>query len=269
MGSTSRKIIVLLVVITFLFASTGILTANADLLVTSGWENSGGTDPGDHGVWAWAGNPTVVTSPVHSGSYAVKFTTSQDYFFSNMAWHSAIPVVSMQLSAWVYFGNLPSTDGDEIFVLWIYDSQSNTGCLVGIDNVGGNVYWACHDNGAVNHVSSILVTMGVWHQVVLQAFTGHPLTYSAWIDGVQIENKRAGPGYTTNYLNYAIVGGWHSTESHLVYIDDVEADSEPFPYLILPEYAFGSLLAVAACFVGFAVFRMRKSTLKLVSPKMQ
>ena len=51
----------------------GYLAQYFTVIFESGWENSGGVDVTDGGAWTGSsGTPTVVASPVHHGSYAMK-----------------------------------------------------------------------------------------------------------------------------------------------------------------------------------------------------
>jgi hypothetical protein len=232
-----------------LLIMAGVLMVNGAILVQSGWENSHGTDPSDSGTWTVFGSPYIVTSPIHSGQYACAFWSSND----QLCYSQFAPVSSLQISAWVYFDNLPLAAGGQTFVVWVYDSETNCEAVVDVINVGGTIYWGCEDNTGVSLVSNIVATSGTWHNVVLEGYSGTPFAYSAWIDGVQIANNYEDSTYSSPHLNYALIGGWHKGQSVTVFIDDVYASSEPLPLINLPEYSFGGLLAIVACFAAFVV----------------
>jgi hypothetical protein len=193
--------------------STPISTTTQAALFTSGWENSGGTDITDAGVWIGVGSPVVVQSPVHSGSYACQFSSSdQEYVYKTFT-----PVSNVSLSAYIYFVNLPSS-GNQMKCAFVFGEY--IGAWAQVVNTGDGVFWGYYANGP-DFISNMSVNTGQWYEVQIQAAVVEDyLIYSIFINGVQIADNQTNP-YHINYLNYVGVGGWGKSESVTNYVDDI------------------------------------------------
>jgi hypothetical protein len=116
--------------------------------IDSGFENSGGSDTTDGGVWtndiAGSGSAlAVVTSPKKSGLYALKCTLStvdnaSAYDYKTLA--SGYTHLFERL--YFYIDALPSTDGAILSVADLLDSVPNADLVnLVLRNMGGTVYW--------------------------------------------------------------------------------------------------------------------------------
>jgi len=157
----------------------------------------------------------VVESPVHSGNYSCEFTTSAEEFV--YSYFSSAQ--SVNLSAYVYFANLPSA-GNQTYCAYV---AGDSGVWVKVVNNGSGVFWGCYANG-LTFVSSVQVRSGVWYLVQVQAdIQGGHLVYSIQVDGVPIAVNQAN-AYSGSLIDLVGVGGWGKSESVTNYLDDVTLD---------------------------------------------
>lgn len=203
-------------ILLLLFSQASVLTTllvkGATIYFSDGFE----TD--NFSQWTSTSNaPTVVSTTVHSGSYAMRAIANQ-----NM-WAQKVPTAraSYYGRAYVRFDGLPvSGTSMSILDLWSFGTME---VIFGIKNVGGNVTWAIvydNDDGAPAS-SNAAPTANVWHciEMYLTVTAGVRHDYTAWVDGTQVLSG----GHTGNNQNIdrLQVGAWDGASAINVYIDDV------------------------------------------------
>jgi hypothetical protein len=103
--------------------SSNLVSAAAPIVFQDGFES------GNTSAWVSDGALSVVTSPVHSGSYAIRAVGSAAYMAKNLGTGYS----DLYLAGQVYIPTLPQ-DGGENFVLAIQDEQYSTIVAGGLSN---------------------------------------------------------------------------------------------------------------------------------------
>jgi hypothetical protein len=153
--------------------------------INSGWEDSGGSDNTDNGKWDGVGSsPTVVASPVNSGSYACRFNNSGEYVYFSPA--SAQPL--LYFIGYVRFDVVPSANGTQVEVLRGYAGGTQVLSFgVRYYTTQGTVWTIRYYDGAVVRVDHTADTINAntWYYVILM-WDKDSGEIQLWIDGDNI-----------------------------------------------------------------------------------
>ena len=137
------------------------MTKTPTTILSSGWEDSGGTDVTDAGKWKGSvGSPTVVTSPVHHGTYALKCpgTRSGVYLIDQ--------VVSDAFLRFQARRNTTPTASMNIGELW--DSGYGYGVYAYVDT--SNVLYLHAPSG--NYSSGVTLSVDTWYCIKIERKVG-------------------------------------------------------------------------------------------------
>lgn len=133
------------------------LTKYFTVLFSSGWENSGGSDVTDGGAWTGTnGSPTVVSSPVHHGSYSAKLAGANNNCYKDLG------ASYSNLWARVYYRtDSVVTSGEWGNILGLY-ATTTTRVRAGIWNNGSTVRWFLNVEGTQS-VYEEAVSANTWY----------------------------------------------------------------------------------------------------------
>jgi hypothetical protein len=197
-------------------------------IFSSGWENSGGTDPSDGGVWNAGvfGNAAIVKSPVKSGEYGVDLPFSGSTF-SILEKELSGTVSQTHYRFYVYFStfaaNPTHSSLQDIAVMTTSDWSHYY--YVGLDTgeTGGASYWSVFD--AYNNrksTSSIALNTGQWYCVEFAVLTGSSGGYmKLWIDGNLAYTQNIDTSGTPN-VGYLFLGSAsYNYNANTAFFDDL------------------------------------------------
>lgn len=176
------------------------------LILKSGWENSGGTDPTDGGIWQGTGgaSPVVVTSPVHSGLYALECIGDASEVYD--VWGLAYPTVFVR--GYYYFKTLPVNDGELTSYTVIFDAAFNAlvGFNISYSTVTGT-QWVLNTLTQGNIYATAIINTLEWYCVEIEASQGIGNAVGAlWVNNIQLaitttETFANNPNYVQFGLN--------------------------------------------------------------------
>jgi hypothetical protein len=209
-------------------------------IFSSGWENSNGTDATDGSAWTgtW-GNPSVTTSPVHHGTYALVCSTGSKYvakMFTDAAtvFVRAYLRITQEPDASLKIDLMKmSGDNADVWQLSFYKASDGTKRLMLTYNFPNQNTTAYHDfSYAVN----------TWYSVEVKAVMGSANgEYRVYIDGQELIAETGVNTTGRDDMDYFSVGRLYGSGGS-VYVDCVViADS-----YIGPEGAPASQLAYTA-----------------------
>jgi len=160
----------------------------------SGWENSGGTDITDAGIWKdynTSSSPTVVTSPVFSGKYALKTA------FSGGSGVSQNPMPMNQPSfhlRWLYqLLQGGSNNGDNTTIVQLFGTGFDYGVAIGIETDATGSRWYLDSPTAGRRYSNYFtLVFGKDYTIETQRTVGNGNGISAlWIDDILVIQNNA------------------------------------------------------------------------------
>ena len=188
-------------------AQTVIFQDDFETKDLSAWDGiTAGSPLSNHGA-------TIVTSPVHSGQYAMVSTLPQTGGYADVS--TAIPSQSTAVYYLFYFYVDPAftqTNGNAFLIASISGGEE-----VGLVNSGGHTFLGGYYNGT----GTTVVTYGAWHSLQIYSHVGAGTgTATIWLDGnVELTGSSytiAGP-FTSVYL-----GGnnGNGAQTGSIYFDD-------------------------------------------------
>jgi hypothetical protein len=182
-------------------------------IFSSGWENSGGTDPTDGGAWTGTQGACSISSTYkHHGAYALALLGNNE----GKAYKTGMSNGPFR-RAYFYFDSLPSS-GNSIQLMQSYGSDIDES--VYIVNNGAAVVWRLHTSSG-DHDSSVVVVAKQWYCVGHYIASGG--TSVLYVDGVGVAS---GSEASTGTVTTLYIGAWNKYGYQDVYVDCVvDADA--------------------------------------------
>ena len=189
-------------VATYTLASSGTIR-----LLSSGWENSGGTDVTDGGLWTYSGSgASVVTSPVHNGVYACSFTAGTGGGYSYV--HANITDSSTQcnLRFYVDFSSLPSGGSCPLAYIGTSYGSGSYGIRLELNNNGAGTVFHIDDCYGNTYASgTTILKTNVWYCVELQATESSTTGSQLYLNGnLEIHSTASSHGYSFTSVGVGI-----------------------------------------------------------------
>jgi hypothetical protein len=156
------------------------------VLFTSGWENSGGNDITDGGIWTSITNhPEVVTSPMHEGKYAALCNNQ----FGDIIIKQFTAQTQGHARVYFQYDTNPGA-GNYLELLLFVDSTSRNGMILRIYNTAGTIQWGlyAYEPPAWNTYLAASPTPqpNVWYSIELE-WTGNTVGGDkVYLDGINI-----------------------------------------------------------------------------------
>ena len=176
-----------------------------------------GYEEGNFSAWDGSfGSATIVTSPVHTGTYSMKAAPnlSDSGCYKNLAGYATV-----YTRFYVQFANLPSTSGYYMGLISMLNSGGgSTRTTVEVKNSGGTVYWGLWDYAGENLAASG-PSIGLWYCAEVKGSKSGTTTNSQlWIDGSSVVTRSV----TQDSSLYTIVytGCFFVSEASTLYMDD-------------------------------------------------
>lgn len=188
---------------------------------------SDGFESGDFSAWTGtSGSPTVVASPVHSGSYAMNATVNGYYVYKTFT-----AGTTFYARVYVNFSQLP-TNSSVAFTAFGFLSggltASNVIGLVRLDYFAAspNYFWdiRCLSGGALTDFAGSLFTPSTNRWYCLELFAKVDATqgaYSLWVDGVSVVSASNLVNNGRGSIDRVVVGNDFSSGNFGAYFDDV------------------------------------------------
>jgi hypothetical protein len=173
---------------------------------------SDGFESGSFSAWtSHGGTPTVQSTIVHSGTYAMEATATGQYVEKD----NFASTSDLFLRFYVYFASVPTSGFTA--VAYVYNSAWTGQVFVGILN--GR--WVIQDQSGVDHVvTSPVPVAGQWYSVEIERKAGSGNgVLNLWINGANVFSSTT-ETITNNAANL-IIGEAYSTTNFNLYLDDV------------------------------------------------
>jgi hypothetical protein len=171
------------------------LTQFFTTFLTSGWENSGGTDVTDGGLWTayldgLGSTESVVSSPVHSGQYALHVHAVTSGGYGGVRYTFSVNQATAYTRAYVYIeSGLPNfNDGYCAIGSTWYDGNNQLSPVIHMPLGGGNLQWGLYTvSGGVTtwywEASASNPTTGQWYCMEWTRDVANQIV-GLWVDGV-------------------------------------------------------------------------------------
>ena len=237
-----NKVFALTIVALLLSVPLFLTAAKGDLIFSDGFES------GTFDNWTSPnGTPTIVTTPVHSGSYAANFSyaTSSCYEMKTID-----PTNTLNYTYYVYFGALPT---NYLCVVMAEDTNNNE-IYFRVQSYNGGYQWQFDaGNGQVVNASTQAPQTGQWYKIQLLAMTGDNSTFYFLVND---ELTATITNQTLGQINQLRVGNdWIDFGSYMpqgeTYFDDVVATDALTPFISAFAGDDGSITPSGAVSVAF------------------
>jgi hypothetical protein len=178
------------------------------VLLSSGWENSGGDDSSDNALWTIVSAPNVVSSPVHSGTYAINIG-AQQWLYKESAFGASTYIR--------FYFMRHTTPVSNVKISAIWDSPSYaTPVSLALDTA--NIVQLTAPSGTYS--SGVTLTVDTWYCIEYLRSTGAGNGQAKlWINGTLVVDKTtetmSGNGFELD------IGGIVNTDNFEGYFDDV------------------------------------------------
>ena len=185
---------------------------------------SDGFESGDLTAWTGSfGNPTVESSIVHSGAYAMECSSDTgQYVYEDLSSAS-----TLYLRAYVYFSSLP-TSGHFLSFSEMKHANDDNDIVAAVYDDSGTMKWSIRwfPWGAPPQAfASVGPDLNTWYSVELNCtMSGAAVNIELIVDGVSVLKTTDTSGSSDQFV-YAQVGGWDMAESLTNYVDDVIVDN--------------------------------------------
>lgn len=190
--------------------------------------------------------PTIVTSPVHAGSYAVGLTARVDPVNgSDMLNQVVAESPDAVLDTWVMFTAMPDDTYHEFAMLWTSDYVERV--IAGVQRWGTEIWWFLagpYDPPTAVHPGTI--NLNQWYHVQIRRKVGvaGQSAIELWVDDVRLVNDTSRT--ITGNTGVVAIGGWTSKDGVTEVFDDFSAYTVD---IVVPD----GYLTVNATFDGVAV----------------
>jgi hypothetical protein len=207
------------------------------ILFTSGWENSGGTDVTDGGLWgSVSGTPTVTGSPVHSGNWALSCPTNTNEYVGKSGFSNTV----FNTRFYVRLNAFPSNDSYETTTLVYLNPNGEN---VTIENRGDHMEWKLSAAGSNTYYNPVTpIAINKWYLGEIE--------YNADSDFVKLYIEDSLVVTNNGSLTAAITGFYlgsvsqTTTLSNLAFFDDIaSADSYIGPLITTSKKNYGDGLS--------------------------
>ena len=187
-------------------------------IFSSGWENSGGSDVTDDGAWTGSsGSPTVVGTPVHTGSYGLKAevtVTGGCYVTKTLASSYA------ELYARFYVQVNAVTTQIRGF-LQLNDEYGNSIGAVGVDS-SRHLQLRYYNAGVQTATSTTILTLDQWYCVELYVYQSDTVgQFKVYLDGTEVNDlaQTNCDNYIASNLKILRVGMDYAWATSTIYAD--------------------------------------------------
>jgi DNA-directed RNA polymerase subunit RPC12/RpoP len=178
---------------------------------------SDGFESGDFSAWTNTyGTPTIITSPVHHGTYAANFNANGEYIRKEIATTSPI-----YLRSYVRWDANPASSGQNVQLEGISIYTGTVCASLYLYNDGTDVVWRghCRISASDNYYNSALQknpSVNTWYCIEITVSTGNPAYWHFWVNGSELTDiaESGSQGYD---MNYVLVG--QKSSNYTVNID--------------------------------------------------
>lgn len=193
---------------------------------SSGWEDSGGSDATDGGLWTGTNeSPGISSGTVHTDNYALLVNSDYEYVYKSIT-----STTDIYVAAWIKFDVTP-TSGAECYFMQLLNGSSVVLRLQLIDSSGTDK-WArvCSSVSTTNYAQSNTATNPgtIWTHIEMRASVGVSNTnYQVWVNETELSDIAASgfaPQSGCQAINRLEVGKWYTSgnmTSSTIYYDDV------------------------------------------------
>ena len=201
-----------------LLASHSVVHADTAPIFSDGFES------GNLTAWSGSlGSPTVQSSTVHSGAYALECSSSTgQYVYEDLS-----SADTLYLRVYVYFSSLP-TSGNFLSFSEMKHADNDNDIVVAVYNDSGTAEWAIRHSPwglPPQAEAGTGPVVGQWYAVELNStLVGTTVNSELFVDGVSVLNN-TWDGGSSNPFVYVQTGGWNMSETLTNYVDDVIVDS--------------------------------------------
>ncbi len=204
-------------------SSTGEIETNINAIFSSSWENSGGTDITDGGMWMSGSTGAVVTSPVCSGNYAARFAASSGSYVG-VSKTLSYAYGTIYFRAYFYFSNALAC-GTDVGLMGLYDSNWVNSVQVVLQNCAGYSEWQLIAPSGTFSSLPAVVNASTWYCIEIERQTGNGNgTAALWVNGNMLCNSTS-ETMTVGTQNIGVgVNDWGSS-SFTAVADDVVASA--------------------------------------------
>lgn len=169
--------------------------------------------------------PTIITSPVHSGSYAVGLTARIGVDGSDML-NQVIPESpDTTMDAWVMFTSIPDDTYHEFMMLWTSDYVERI--IAGVQRFGNEIWWFLA--GPYEPPIQVLpgtVNLNQWYHVKIRRKVGASgaSAIELWVNDALLISDTS--KVIIGNSGVAAIGGWTSRDVVTEVFDDVTVASQ-------------------------------------------
>jgi hypothetical protein len=141
---------------------------------------SDGFESGDFSAWTAASlTPTIVTSPVHHGTYAAQINANETYVSKTLA----ASYGTIYHRAYIRWTTNPAASG-RYHLMWAgFGSATNTNWLLSIYNDAGTIKWELFGGGAYTLFATPNPTVNTWYCVEVTHIQNTANGNSLYVDG--------------------------------------------------------------------------------------
>lgn len=223
-----RKTFVSSIIVLLLFAS---FMSVINVVGATNYTFSNGYESGDFGMWTGlretsGGDASIVSSPKHSGSYAMKANTPGGAGSAASYINFGANYATFNVTEYVYWntGNPNNGDGEGVKIASIGNTYPNTYISALIYNSAGTYCFGvrrCSSSGggtwSTLYNTSATATKDTWYLVSLVTYsTGWDL----YVGGVKVLTETV-TLYSTNYAIGYVGNTYAGAVANIVYLDDV------------------------------------------------
>ncbi len=180
-----------------------------------------GFESGNFLNWTSVSGVTVQRATVHTGSWAARAAGNGTTAFAYRAFPTTYPALFARISFQVVSR---STNA------WVESLRQPNGATiasVGM-NTGGKLIVRNAITG-VTHVSSIIVTNGVWHEVELRVMVGSSGRFDVWYDGTLVSALSRSDNLGTTQIGRVLIGENSTGRNYDIAIDDLNVATQQGP----------------------------------------